>query len=124
MGQGNTGIARAVVQIDCVIIGADCITTWEHHIIHGASPLIRLFWPYNPCIAPQSTDFRMLKVEQRNAKSIQSATGRLSHPMIDHEPAFCGFNGRGGKTNLVGIPPGTTASLKNQPMIPPMAQVW
>ena len=67
MGQGYTGIARTIVNVDGIAVGTHGVSTGEHDVVHVASALIVGLRSENPGIAPQQTNIRLLKVKESEA---------------------------------------------------------
>jgi hypothetical protein len=67
LGQRNTGIACTIVDINGISVGTHGVSTWEHHVVHIASPLIVGLRSEDPGVAPQQTNIRLLKVKESEA---------------------------------------------------------
>src|SRR5215216_4699887 len=82
--------------------------TRKNHVSDIANALIVPFRCKYPFVPPDYTSLRRVQVKEGQAQAIQTASSRLTHTMINHQPTTGGFNRRITQANLVSVPPSST----------------
>src|ERR1041384_8787107 len=67
--------------------------------------------------------FRRLEAEQREAQAVETTRRGLAQAVVNEQPATLGCQRRRRKADLVGVPPGTAASLKDYFVAAPVTQI-
>jgi len=119
-GHGHARICCSVIEVNGVTIRSNCLSAGKDDIPNISRPLIVGFGAKHPGIPSLQADIRPINVEEREPQTIDTAGRRLSHSVIEHQPALCCFNRRRAKTDLVCIPPSTASCLEYYLMVAPM----
>ena len=92
--QSYARIGRSVIQVDRVSVGCDSLSAREDNIAHITAPFIGRFWSEDPRIAALQANIRPFQIEEREAKSINTARCGLPHAMVNYQPSLGSFNRR------------------------------
>src|SRR5260221_9203790 len=92
--QGNRAVSGSIVKINGVAIGVHRISARKYNIIDVAVALVLGLWPKDPRIPSQQTLGWILKVEQGQSQSIQTARRRMPYSVVEDEPSSGSLDGR------------------------------
>src|SRR5580765_4327621 len=106
--------------MNCVSVRPDGLPAGKDDVSNISGSFIIGFWAKHPGISALKTNVRPVDIEESEPEAIDAARRCLSHSVIEHQPAFCCFNRRRAKTDLVCVPPSTASCLEYYLMVAPM----
>jgi len=87
VGQSDTGISGAIIEIDRVPVSSSGIAAGKYDILDVAVTLILGLGRKHPGVYPDQSFFRLLKIGGGQTQPVYGTRRRPSHTVIDHQPA-------------------------------------
>src|SRR5437868_8285293 len=118
--ESHAGVCRAVVQTQFARGAVEHRSTWKNDIGNITCHLIRGVRTYHPLVTASQDPPRVIQIEQSQANAIERARRRVTHTVVDNQPALCRLDRLGRQTNLARVPPGAVTCLEQHGVIAPV----
>src|SRR6266540_6553080 len=99
------------------------MTTRKDNVSYIANTFVIRDSPKDPFVTSDEAGLRCIQVKERQAQAIQASRSRMTHAVINYQPATRSLDWRVTQTDLIGIPPGAAACFEHQLMCTPMFEI-